>query len=134
RGENRRVEEFHKKGGGDQQREAGHRCAPPPAVSTRGARNIACEPGFVAGRPKRSVISRSEGIMTYQKQQDAIKNKMAGTASDVADRASSVMESAKNQGAAAKKEVYRTASDIANRATDALNDAGIDTDSLSRAL
>ena len=32
--------------------------------------------------------------------------------------------------AAAKKEVYRTASDIANRATDALNDAGIDTDSL----
>jgi ElaB/YqjD/DUF883 family membrane-anchored ribosome-binding protein len=72
--------------------------------------------------------------MTYQEQQDAIKNKMSGTANDVADRASGVMESAKNQGAAAKKEVYRTASDIANRASDALNDAGIDTDSLSRAL
>lgn len=72
--------------------------------------------------------------MTYQEQQDAIKNKVVGVVNDVADRAASVADSASRQGAAAKKEVMRTAADVAHRASDALSEAGIDTDSLSKAL
>ena len=72
--------------------------------------------------------------MTYQEQQEAIKNKVVGVVNDVADRASNVADNASRQGSAAKKQVMNAASDVANRAADALNDAGIDTDSLSRAL
>ena len=72
--------------------------------------------------------------MTYQEQQDAIKNKVVGVVNDVSERASSVADHAGRQGAAAKKEIANAASDVANRAVDALNDAGLDTESLGKAL
>jgi ElaB/YqjD/DUF883 family membrane-anchored ribosome-binding protein len=72
--------------------------------------------------------------MTYQEQQEAIKNKVVGVVNDVGDRASNVAEHAGRQGAAAKREIAGVASDIANRATDALHDAGVDTDSLGKAF
>ena len=72
--------------------------------------------------------------MTYQEQQDAIKNKVVGVVNDVGDRVSNVADNASRQGAAAKREISNAATDVANRASDALNDAGIDTDSLGKAL
>jgi ElaB/YqjD/DUF883 family membrane-anchored ribosome-binding protein len=72
--------------------------------------------------------------MAYQEQQDAIKNKVVGVVSDVGDRMSNVADNASRQGAAAKREISNAASDVASRAADALNDAGIDTDSLGKAL
>lgn len=61
--------------------------------------------------------------MTYQEQQDAIKNKVVGVANDASDRASNFADAATRQGA-----------DLANRASKALNDAGLDTDSLGNAI
>jgi len=72
--------------------------------------------------------------MTYQDQQDAIKNKVSGTVNDVADRASGVMDKASRQASDAKKQVMNTASDYANRAADTLNDYGVDTESFSKAI
>ena len=72
--------------------------------------------------------------MSYQEQQDAIKHKVVGTYNDVAGHMSNIADKAGTEGAAAKREISRTASDLANRATDALHDAGVDTDSLSKAL
>ena len=72
--------------------------------------------------------------MTYQEQQEAIKNKVVGVANDVADRASSVVGEASRQTAAAKHQIASAATDVANRAAGALNDAGVDTESLSRSL
>ena len=72
--------------------------------------------------------------MTYQEQQDAIKNKVVGTVNDASDRASSALDKASRQAGEAKKQVVNTASDYANRAVDALNDYGVDTDSLGKAL
>jgi ElaB/YqjD/DUF883 family membrane-anchored ribosome-binding protein len=72
--------------------------------------------------------------MSYQEQQDAIKNKVVGTYNDVAGHMSNIADKAGHEGAAAKRDLTKAASDIANRATDALHDAGVDTDSLSKAL
>jgi len=72
--------------------------------------------------------------MTYQEQQEAIKNKVVGVANDVAQRASNVADEATRQGMAAKREITNAASDFANRATSALNDAGVDTETLSKSL
>jgi ElaB/YqjD/DUF883 family membrane-anchored ribosome-binding protein len=72
--------------------------------------------------------------MTYQEQQDAIKNKVSNTANDVADRASGFMDKAGRQANEAKKQVADTASDYANRAVDTLHDYGVDTDTLGKAL
>jgi len=72
--------------------------------------------------------------MTYQEQQDAIKNKVVGTANDVTDRASGFADRASRQAGEAKKQVVNTASDYANRAVDALNDYGVDTDNIGKAL
>ncbi len=76
----------------------------------------------------------SEANMTYQDQQDAIKNKVSGTVTEVADRASGMMDKASRQAGEAKRQVMNTASDYANRAADTLQDYGVDTDSLSKAL
>jgi ElaB/YqjD/DUF883 family membrane-anchored ribosome-binding protein len=72
--------------------------------------------------------------MTYQEQQEAIKNKVVGVVSDVGDRMANVADTASRQGAAAKRDISNAASDVASRATDALNDAGIDTESLGKAI
>ena len=72
--------------------------------------------------------------MSYQEQQDAIKNKVVGTYNDVAGHMSNVADTASRQGVAAKRDLQSAASDIATRATDALHDAGVDTDSMSKAL
>ncbi len=70
--------------------------------------------------------------MTYQEQKDAIKDKVVGVVNDVGDRASSVADKARSEGAAAKREVYGAASDIADRARDAYN--SIDADSMRKTL
>jgi ElaB/YqjD/DUF883 family membrane-anchored ribosome-binding protein len=75
-----------------------------------------------------------EGAMNYQEQQEAIKQKVAGTVNDVAGHMSNLADKARTEGAATKRNLSTTASDLANRATDALNDAGLDTESLSNAL
>ena len=72
--------------------------------------------------------------MSYQEQQDAIKNKLTGVVNDVGDHVSNVADKASKEGAAAKREIVDAASDMASRATEALNDAGFDTDSVSKAL
>jgi ElaB/YqjD/DUF883 family membrane-anchored ribosome-binding protein len=72
--------------------------------------------------------------MTYQDQQDAIKNKVVNSANDVADRAADVYDKASRQAGQAKKQVTNAASDYANRAVDTLNEYGVDTDSFGRAL
>jgi ElaB/YqjD/DUF883 family membrane-anchored ribosome-binding protein len=72
--------------------------------------------------------------MTYQEQQDAIKNKVVGTYNDVAGHMSNIADKAAREGASAKRDIANTASDLANRASDALNEAGVDTESLSKAL
>jgi ElaB/YqjD/DUF883 family membrane-anchored ribosome-binding protein len=72
--------------------------------------------------------------MTYQDQQDAIKNKVSGAANDVADRASDMYDKASRQAGQAKKQVVDTASDYAHRAAETLNDYGVDTDTLGKAL
>ena len=72
--------------------------------------------------------------MSYQEQQDAIKNKVVGTYNDVASRASDVADTAGRQASAAKRDIGNAASNIASRAQDALEDAGVDTESLSKAL
>lgn len=72
--------------------------------------------------------------MTYQDQQDAIKNKVSGAVNDAGDRASSVMDKASRQAGEAKKQVMNTASNYASRAADTLNDYGVDTDNLGKAL
>ena len=51
--------------------------------------------------------------MTYQEQQDAIKNKVVGTVNDASDRASSALDKASRQAGEAKKQVVNTASDYA---------------------
>lgn len=61
--------------------------------------------------------------MTYQEQQDAIKNKVVGVVNDASDRASNLADSATRQGA-----------DLANRASKALSDAGVDTELLGSAF
>jgi ElaB/YqjD/DUF883 family membrane-anchored ribosome-binding protein len=68
-------------------------------------------------------VNLSEDIMTYQEQQEAIKNKVVGVVNDAADRAGDLADKASRQG-----------TDIANRASKALNDAGVDTDSLGNAI
>jgi ElaB/YqjD/DUF883 family membrane-anchored ribosome-binding protein len=72
--------------------------------------------------------------MSYQEQQDAIKHKVVGTYNDVAGHMSNIADNATRQGVSAKRDLQSAASDIANRATDALHDAGVDTDSMSKAL
>jgi ElaB/YqjD/DUF883 family membrane-anchored ribosome-binding protein len=70
--------------------------------------------------------------MTYQEQKDAIKDKVVGVVNDVSDRASSVADKARSEGAAAKREVYGAANDIASRARDAIN--SVDTDSMRKTI
>jgi ElaB/YqjD/DUF883 family membrane-anchored ribosome-binding protein len=72
--------------------------------------------------------------MTYQEQQDAIKNKVIGAANDVADRASGFADKASHQASEAKRQVVNTATDYASRAADTLHDYGVDTDNLGKAL
>ena len=72
--------------------------------------------------------------MSYQEQQEAIKNKVTGVVNDLADRASDVADRASRQAEGARKDISRTASDVASRAKSALDDAGVDTDSLGKAL
>ena len=72
--------------------------------------------------------------MSYQEQQEAIKNKVTGVVSDFSDRAADVADRASRQADGARKDLSRTASDIASRAKGALDDAGVDTDSLGKAL
>lgn len=70
--------------------------------------------------------------MTYQEQKDAIKDKVVGVVNDTSDRAQSVADKAKNEGAAVRRNVTDTASDIANRARDAIN--SVDADSVRSTL
>lgn len=72
--------------------------------------------------------------MTYQEQQEAIKNKVVGVVNDVADRASNVVDKASRETAGARRDIANSATDIANRASDALNDAGVDTELIGKAL
>ena len=72
--------------------------------------------------------------MTYQDQQDAIKNKVSGAVNDAADRASGFLDNASRQANQTKKQVVDTASDYASRAAGTLQDYGVDTDSLGKAL
>ena len=60
--------------------------------------------------------------MTYQEQQDAIKQKVVGTINDVASHVTNIADSASREGAAAKREISKTAADVANRATDVASD------------
>jgi ElaB/YqjD/DUF883 family membrane-anchored ribosome-binding protein len=75
-----------------------------------------------------------EGEMNYQDQQEAIKQKVSGTVNDVAGHVSNLADKARTEGAAAKRDLSAAASDLAHRANDALNDAGVDTESLSDAF
>jgi ElaB/YqjD/DUF883 family membrane-anchored ribosome-binding protein len=77
--------------------------------------------------PSESANATSEDGMTYQEQKGAIKDKVAGVVGDMTDRAASVAEKARSEGAAAKREVVNVASDLANRASEALNSVDAET-------
>ena len=70
--------------------------------------------------------------MSYQEQKDAIKDKVVGVVNEVSDRAASVAEKAKHEGAAARREVVNAASDLAERASDALD--SIDAETVGKTL
>ncbi len=72
--------------------------------------------------------------MSYQEQQDAIRSKVTGVVNDISDRAADVADRAGKQAEGARKDLSRAASDVASRAKGALEDAGVDTDSISKAL
>jgi ElaB/YqjD/DUF883 family membrane-anchored ribosome-binding protein len=89
---------------------------------------------FIGGRSSVSAKRSSEDVMTYQEQREVIKNKVVGVVNDVADHVSNVADKANRETAGARRDIANTASDLANRATHALSDAGVDTESIGKAL